>query len=181
MRNARYAVALVLDDMSGTAVHKLAQRLHTSIGISAAAEFPPHVTLAVCTGLDLTRFEVVLRESVATAHALECTLAAVGIFPTPEGVVYLGVAPSLRLVELQTRTVECLRNGGAEVEPYWIPGQWIPHCTLATGLPLEVIPRAIEALIEEFAPFTGVLQQVCVVEAESAGLRYAVDLLRPPC
>jgi 2'-5' RNA ligase len=180
MQNARYAVAVVFDDTAGQAVRAVAERLHGLPQTVQSVAFPPHVTLAVCTDLDLNRFEVVLGECVQATHALECTLASVGIFATAEGVVFLGVAPSPQLVELQAEIFERLETIGANVEPYWIPGQWVPHCTLATSLSLDIIPHAIGRIIQQFVPITGILTRVVVVELESVDECYAFDLATQP-
>jgi 2'-5' RNA ligase len=71
---------------------------------------------------------------------IACTLASVGAFPAAEGVLFLAPAASVELVQLQLEVLERLRQTGAEIEPYWLPRQWVPHCTLAIGFPPEM-PR----------------------------------------
>jgi 2'-5' RNA ligase len=166
MGNARHAVVLVLDDASASKVRALAEQLNPLPRATASAVVPPHVTLAVCTELEVTAFTAIVRDSVETTHALECTLASLAVFPNPEGVVFLGVAPSPELVGLHGQMFERLRQIGAQVEPYWHPGQWVPHCTLAM-LPLQVIPAAIGRVIEGLAPITCVLTRILVVDIES--------------
>ncbi len=178
MRDARHAVVLLFDDTTARAVRTLTEQLHVLPHTVAPAAVPPHVTLAVCTGLDVSGSEAILRQHVEATRALECTLASVGIFSTPEGVIYLGVTPGPRLVVLQAQVVDCLRAIGAGVGRYWIPGQWMPHCTLAAGVPVELIPDAVARVINAFAPRTSVLTRMSVIEMESVQVCYTFEL--PP-
>jgi 2'-5' RNA ligase len=167
MPDARHAIVLVLDDRTSAMVRAVAERLDLLPHTPLPAGVRPHVTLAVCTGLDVPGFEPVLRACVEGRQALECTLASLGIFPTPDGVVFLGVAPSPQLVELQAEIGKRLADMGAQLEPYWIPGQWMPHCTLRTGVPHELLPVAVGRIAEGLAPISGLLTRLLVTEVDS--------------
>jgi hypothetical protein len=40
---------------------------------------------------------------------------------------------SYALVDVHERLVDRLGRFGAQIKSYWLPGQWVPHCTLAAG------------------------------------------------
>jgi 2'-5' RNA ligase len=178
MPDVRHAIVLVLDDRAGSIVRRLAEQLDPLPHTLLPTGVRPHVTLAVCTGLDVAGFEPVLRECAEGRQALECTLASLGIFPTPEGVLFLGVAPSPQLVELQAEICKRLRDMGAQVEPYWIPGQWMPHCTLSTGVARELMPVAVGRIAIGLEPISGLLTRLLVAGVDSSEICYAIDLAR---
>jgi len=124
----------------------------------------PHISLAVFDDLDPDT----LREEVAAfarnTPPLAVTLAAVGIFPGEEGVVYLAPVVTMELLELHARFHRRLRDLGLESAAYYCPGDWVPHCTVATGLPPDKVSLAVEACRSHDVFTTGQLTAVSLVE-----------------
>ena len=160
----RFAVVLGLDVSAAAAVREL--RLQLGLprvsDSSTETEVLPHVTLASCSGLDLELFRPFAAEIAAASGPLPCTLASIGLFPTAEGVLFLAPAISADLVQMQLAVFERLRQIGAAIEPYWTPGQWVPHCTLAIGVPPETIANALRQAMAEFQPIAGQLVRLSV-------------------
>jgi len=48
--------------------------------------------------------------------------------------------------------------------PYYLPGNWIPHCTLACGLSLDAIPAAVEVCSRAMLPVTTNVKRIGLVE-----------------
>lgn len=76
--------------------------------------------------------------------ATRLSLSAVGTFPTAEGVVFLLPAVTVELLSVHARLHSRLEQAGLTVNPYYLPGRWIPHCTVATDLRPEAVPAAVE-------------------------------------
>ena len=68
----------------------------------------------------------------------------VGIFYNETATVFLGVTPTLQLLELQTEVHKIANKYAEEVQPYSRPGDIVFHCTLATSIIMEAVPRVIE-------------------------------------
>jgi 2'-5' RNA ligase len=174
--SGRFAILLSLDTAAVEAVRELSRHLDIAPPRDATRGPPPHVTLAGCTGLDLARFRPLAAEVAAATGPLECTLAGLGVFPTAEGVLYLAPAITSELVQLQLVVVERLRQTGATIEPYWTHGQWVPHCTLAIGMPREAVASALGHAFTEFQPITGQLVRLSVYSIDPPEFCYEFPL-----
>ncbi len=60
-------------------------------------------------------------------HALR--FEALGHFLSPEDVYYLGVTPTISLLNFHKQAYDLFAN--CNIFPYWLPDIWIPHCTIA--------------------------------------------------
>jgi hypothetical protein len=50
----------------------------------------------------------------------------------------------------------------------YVPGRWVPHCTLAREVPADVMDGAVRKAKEAFAPFDATLLEIGLVELETA-------------
>jgi 2'-5' RNA ligase len=135
-----------------------------------------HISLAACDGLDVDRLRPVLAQFAAETPSLPCTLASLGVFSTDEGVLFLAPTASRALIDVQEQMVDRLSRFGAQVGAYWIPGSWVPHCTLAIGIPRELIPSAVGVCHAAFRPISGQLTQVSLFEIGQVRPCYAFGL-----
>lgn len=73
-------------------------------------------------------------------------------FPTVEGVVYLAPDPNPKLLAVHWRFHARLAAHGEPGHPYYRPGRWVPHCTIASGVPPHLISEVMgsPALAEAF-------------------------------
>jgi 2'-5' RNA ligase len=173
----RYAIILDLDESGAAAVRQTTQRMalagHHGISVGSV---PPHVTLAACRNLDVERFRPVVAEVAAQTSILPINFASLGVFPTEEGVIFLAPTTSRALIDLQLEVVRGLLDIGAEVEPYWLAGQWVPHCTLATGIPRGLVSTAVGRVYAALQPISARLTRLSLVEIDSSRLLYTFDL-----
>jgi 2'-5' RNA ligase len=173
-----FAVVLSLDHAADAAVQALSRRLDPTRfpGLISGGEVHAHISLAACEGLDVEQFRPVLAHFAAETPSVPCTLASLGVFPTDEGVIFLAPTASRALIDVQEQMVDRLGRVGAQVGAYWVPGSWVPHCTLAIGIPRELIPAAVGVCHAAFRPISGHLRQVGLFEIGPVGPRYAFDL-----
>jgi 2'-5' RNA ligase len=166
------AVALLFDHAAEAQVRAIRDRL-VGAGLLPAPEtppIPPHITLGVCSGLQLQQLRPVVAELAAETRSLACTLSSVGAFPTAEGVIFLAPTVSHALLQVHEDVLDRMLSLGAEVDPYFRAGQWVPHCTLAIGLPRAHLAAAFSACVEAFVPISVQLTQLVVVEIGSGPL-----------
>jgi 2'-5' RNA ligase len=173
------AVALYFDPAAEAAVRAIIARLLAAGAVSPTpGQLRPHVTLAVCGGIQVKQIRPVVAEIATVTPRLPCTLASVGAFPTEEGVVFLAPNASRALIELQVLVLDALGRLGAEVSPYFQVGSWVPHCTLAVGIQRDRIAAAFGACYEELSPISGRFTQLAVVEINTGESGYSFDLVR---
>ena len=174
----RFAIVLELDDVASAAVRQITQLVATvaresALSVTAVA---PHVTLAACRNLDIEQLRPLLADLAARTPVVATTLASIGVFPAEESVIFLAPAITEELVEVQLGILTRLQDLGGEVEPYWLPGQWVPHCTLATGIPPELISRMVEGALKILRPISASLVRLSLVEINSPRRLYAIEL-----
>jgi 2'-5' RNA ligase len=141
-----YAIELYFDPVSEASItglwETLARRSISSALPDSGAR--PHISLAVLETPDTALLGEMLRIFVQSLSPLSLKLSAVGTFPTQEGVVFLAPVVTLELLEIHKELNNRLAALGLSVNGYYQPGHWIPHCTVAMGLPPERVPLAIE-------------------------------------
>jgi 2'-5' RNA ligase len=158
------AVVLDLDEVSDHRVRQLWLALERQ-GVSsptsvAPATNRPHVTLAIIDGEAPARVAERLEPVLADAPGMPITLTALGFFLTALAPAHLAVAPTTPLVALHGAVHRTLGTTGSW--PYYRPGRWTPHCTLAMGV---CSPSTVaDALGQEALPITATVRSARVVE-----------------
>jgi 2'-5' RNA ligase len=174
-----FVVELFLDESADRAVRAIWRSL-ASAGVSSTIDeigSHPHVSLAMCRELDAARFQPVLERFAAETPPLEVVLASVGVFPTEEGAVFLAPVVSRRLLDLHEGLHGHLSAFGGQSEPYYRPGNWVPHCTVAFGVADDLIPRAVQVCKGAGLPLSGRLVRAALVQYLPARVLYAFDLV----
>lgn len=160
------AVPLYFDPATETAIaaviKELAERgvapyMHTS-GIR------PHITLSIYRDLPRDACYRILGDLAAAQPPLPVNFSHLGIFTQPNPVVFLAPTISPALYELHTRVSALLDAVGDLPAPYYLPGNWVPHCTLAVEMPAENIPAAVEIAQQFPLPLTGALAEISMLE-----------------
>lgn len=135
----RLGVAVVLDPPASDEV----QGLRRAAGDPSLERIPPHVTLVPpvnVRGDDLGAALAVLRRAAATVRPLTLTLGRVSTFLPVNPVLYLAVGgdtDGLRVLR------DAVFRAPLERSLTW---PWVPHATLADGVPEERIAAALEAM-----------------------------------
>ncbi len=157
-----YAVELLFDAATEAALRRLITGENTA--------HRPHVSLGGCRSL---RDRNVLIRSLQTladeqAGPLPVTLACLGVFPGDEGIVFYGVTVTTGLLLLHRRFHAAFTPQASDWSPFYEPGVWVPHCTLAYGLMPERLPEALALLQSQLLPsLSGLLTGIALVEIPS--------------
>jgi 2'-5' RNA ligase superfamily protein len=160
-----HAIEMFFDDRADAGVRRIWQVLADAGLPSLAARthrrHRPHVSLTVCEsldGADLTRLRAVLAGRRPVLH-----LYVLGTFPGAEGVLFLGVPVTSSLLALHAAAHEALAGQPVRHWPYFLPGNWVPHCSLAQDLDGDGMAEAFR-LLAGYRPITATVTSAGVTD-----------------
>src|SRR5687768_10007811 len=129
-----YALELQFDAATDAAIRGVWRALEAA-GMPTPARAPgrPHLSLARCDVQAPVRFATALARFAAGVAPFDVEFGSVGVF-VPEGWVFLAPLPAPELLGLHVRMHQWLAEpaggvGAVHDDPY-VPGRWVPHCTL---------------------------------------------------
>jgi 2'-5' RNA ligase len=144
-----YAVEMYLDAEAERRVKHL-WHTHMDEGVGSVLVdigSRPHISLTVLEDAHPDELHELRGQLECLARELppiDLSLAAVGTYPTAEGVVFLVPSVSAQLVRAHQVVHQRLSAIGMSSSLYYQPGFWIPHCTVATDLKPDMLPLAME-------------------------------------
>ncbi|GIP33938.1 2'-5' RNA ligase family protein [Paenibacillus sp. J2TS4] len=162
----RYAVELFVDDRTEQYVRGLWKGLEQkgiTDDMASIQEIQPHLTVAVYNELDTERFQDEMAAFMQGTLALTVPVDIVGCFPA-SGTVFLGPTVTAGLLQLHQRFHNRFNELRSQAIPFYLPGRWNPHCTLATNLTSSQLGKTLDYCVGQFSPFQAVLQQIGLVE-----------------
>jgi 2'-5' RNA ligase len=162
-----YAIELFCDHESEKAVCEIWDGLGAALGQPSLSELGarPHVSLAVYSdGLYTTGFRERLLEFAQSVSPFEFMLSSVGAFPGSEGVVFLAPVATRQLLAVHARFHEVFAQYDEPGTAYYLPGNWVPHCTVAIDLAAAEVREAVGYCREAFQPITGRFEEIGLVE-----------------
>ncbi len=181
-----FAVELYFDAASEAAVRavwrELAEReivcyLHES-------ENRPHVSLAAYEQLRLAECERALRRFANETAPFPLTLSHLGVFPIAhegqEAVVFAAPTVTRHLLDLHEEMHRLLGLLGRSPWAYYLPGAWVPHCTLAFRLPARLVPDALAVCRRLALPLACQVEAIGVSETGRAKPLFAHGLRPAP-
>ena len=126
--------------------------------------YRPHISLAVFEDYKQKEFDNMFKNFVQELPSLSLSLENIGIFPTDEGVVFLGVVITQELLSIHNNLHRMLSTLVSNSRQYYHPDKWIPHCTLAIDLKPNKLIEAVRLCSKENLPITLQIHQIGIVE-----------------
>jgi 2'-5' RNA ligase superfamily len=165
------AVCVLLDDHGDAAVRRLWRRLEEA-GVPTLLSHThgrhvPHLTYASLRGYDLDAVRDALA-ALPARDAMELRFDAFGTFRRSR--CWLAPAVTSELAERQETVATACAATGAELHRHYVPGDWVPHLTLAPRLHLGHLPT-VAAAVYDVLPLVTVGTAVALVDT-STGMRY---------
>ena len=161
-----FAVELRFNTQSEERIFDVWNVIHEA-GISSSvleASYRPHVSLGVCNRLDASAFEAELSTFAASVAPFSLSLSSVGIFPGAEGVVFLGATVTEQLLNIHAAFHKFFEKHAQEQWAYYAVGNWVPHCTIASGLSEHQIAQAVAVCRQISLPISAEITGVGLVE-----------------
>lgn len=161
------AVCLLLDTRGEQAVRRLWQRLEND-GIGTLLTHThrrhvPHLSYAVLRSYDLDEVTAALTQ-LPDAGPVTLRFDALGMFRRSR--TWLVPAVTADLAGRQERVIAALETTGADLHRHYLPGAWVPHCTLAVRSQLERLPT-IAAAVYDVLPLVTTADRAALVDTST--------------
>ncbi|MFI5839010.1 2'-5' RNA ligase family protein [Catenuloplanes sp. NPDC051500] len=111
----------------------LGNRHRPHVSLAAAPRLDPDVVAEALDGLE-----------VGTGHSLSMDFSGQFV----GRVLWLGVTPTEELLAHHRAVHERLAAAGVEVWEHYLPGRWVPHCTVSMRVPNAQMAHAVRRCIE---------------------------------
>ena len=160
-----FAVEMYMDADSEAQIRRTWEAL-AEAGIKSSmleAGYRPHVSLGVCGELDVDGLAKELSSFAESVSPFELTLSSVGLFPSSEGVIFLGVTPTQRLLDVNHNFHQFFGKYAKSQRDYQV-GKWVPHCTLAFDLSDGMLSEAIEVCGRMSLPIHSRVEEIGIAE-----------------
>jgi 2'-5' RNA ligase len=132
-----HVVVVFFDDRADRAVRALWKRLDQagvpSLGTLSKKPLPPHVTFAAAKAIPRKTRDA-LKEELRTLALPSLWLSNLGTFPNSENVLMLGAVVDAELLAVHSAIHDILAGQVQSPSAYYMPGSWVPHCTLTQGI-----------------------------------------------
>ena len=89
----------------------------------------PHISLAVFDDIDIQSVEKLIEKVIKNESTFTLKMSSLGIFPSNQNILFLSPVPSERLINLHTKLHFAIKDIESNWD-YYLPNQWVPHCTL---------------------------------------------------
>ncbi|CCH27709.1 2'-5' RNA ligase family protein [Actinosynnema sp. NPDC047251] len=136
--------------------------------VGATFERPPHLTYAVA-GTIGPKVRAELREDLSRLWLPDLWLHTLGTFSATENVLHLGAVVDSELLAVHSAIHDVLAGRVKNPSAYYLPGTWVPHCTLLHGTTDEETVRAFAAL-HPVEPIRAKVREMAVVDTQTGGI-----------
>jgi 2'-5' RNA ligase len=102
-----------------------------------ALNYPPHITFAIYDAPEVTgAIAIAAMERAAQGRtAIEITFNRIRTFDGPSLILWADPEPKEMLLDIHPKIHSAINPGFCR--PHYRPGNWVPHCTLATRIVAE--------------------------------------------
>jgi 2'-5' RNA ligase len=161
------AVCLLFDSRTDEAVRGLWRRLE-DVGVPTLlshthGQHTPHLSYAVLRTFDVDKItdamDLLPDEGPMTLH-----FDALGMFRRSRS--WLVPAVTSDIAARQERVVQAVESTGADLHRHYVPGVWVPHCTVAPRIRLEELPK-LASLVYDVLPLTSTVESAALINSST--------------
>jgi 2'-5' RNA ligase len=163
------ALEFWFDDAADAAVRGLWRRLDKagvpSLATRTHGRHRPHVTFAVAGAIP-PRTRETLREDLRLLSIPSLWLSTLAAFSTSETVLMLAAVVDTELLAVHSAVHDVLAKKVKQPSAYYLPGSWVPHCTLAQGMEPAQMTAGFAALYP-VEPIKARVTEIAVVDSHT--------------
>ena len=164
------AVCLLFDRRSEQAVRSLWDRIEQagvpSLRSHTHGRHVPHVSYAVLRRWDEDAVSAALG-SLKGGAPVELQFDGLGLFR--RGRTWLVAGVSADFVARQQRVVDAVTATGADLHKHYVPGTWLPHCSLAPRATLAQL-SVVAAAVFDVLPMRATLDRAALVNSATGDI-----------
>jgi hypothetical protein len=159
------AICLLFDGKSERAVRALWDRVE-ELGVSSMSSHThgrhvPHVSYAVLRSWDLAAVSAAVA-ALGAGSPIELTFDGVGLFR--RGRTWLVAGATAEFFARQQRVVDAVVATGAELHKHYVPGIWLPHCSLAPRVRTTQLSLVASAVLD-IMPLRAKLEHAALIDS----------------
>ncbi|MDJ1475150.1 2'-5' RNA ligase family protein [Bacillus sp. LS15-K4] len=159
-----YVIIATFDREFTNKITELQNEITNIIGTNQLAGVEPHITLADYNELDANLYTKKLEEFVAVQENMaEVTFPSVGIFPI-NGTIFLAPTITDELLKLHYSYHNNFKAFHDNFNSYYVPGKWVPHCTIANRLHANHFLSVMEYIYEKFDYTTASIEKLKLIK-----------------
>ena len=129
----------------------------------------PHITLANYYDLNQDEYIGLMDNYYEDQSIVNISLNTIGSFlnhPT----IFLSPTITKELMELHTNHHDYFKKFNRYANPYYLPDQWIPHCTLANKVSTDKLAEAFHYCLNNHQTIVGELREVALIQLADEGI-----------
>ncbi|ERI89664.1 hypothetical protein HMPREF1982_04529 [Clostridiales bacterium oral taxon 876 str. F0540] len=161
-----YAVAALFDNETEKCIKDLWKSLSDK-GISNYGQEVKnrraHITIADYNNLDKNSFESLLEEVYRDKAEVEISLSIIGTF-IKSGTLFVSAPITKELHEFHKNYHYNFAKFNDDSNSLYLPGKWVPHCTIASRLNNKNMLRAFEYCTKELSVIKGSITEIALLE-----------------
>ncbi|MTI47934.1 2'-5' RNA ligase family protein [Sporosalibacterium faouarense] len=158
-----YSIELYFDKRSTEKIIKIRREFHKQ-GISIENVGQPHITLAIYEDLDLEKYKEELKAYSQEIKTFDITLSNIGMFVTESPVLFISPIVTKELLNIHSEFHTKFKKHSGSAWEYYIPDNWVPHCTLIMGIENNNINRAIKSCKDLGLPIDATIEGIGILE-----------------
>ena len=156
-----YAVELFFEEPGATQLRELFQKTGSPL-LSWGAT--PHISLAVIDEVDEASLIKITKKFASETQPFKTRFSSLGTFPGEKRVVFLAPIVTNQILDLHSRFHKLLEKAGLKSNPLYLPGQWVPHCTITEDQSSQDSLKSIETLTHFIPQNTFTISSVHIVK-----------------
>jgi len=163
-----YALVGYLDDETEACFRKsweeLSEKNITQYGVETKGK-RPHITIADYDDLDKDRFIDLLRKFYEDKSKVDISLNILGTFINT-GTLFLAPTLSTELLSFHSSYHNHFKEFNINVNSFYLPGKWGPHCTIASRLSEDNMVQAFRHCKNNLNKIHSKLNEIALLEVE---------------
>ncbi|MFD5829580.1 2'-5' RNA ligase family protein [Lentzea sp. NPDC060358] len=161
-----HALVAFFDDEADRKVRELQTR------VGGEFRYPPHLTYAVASTIG-PKVRKELREDLDRLWLPDLYLHTLSTFSTSENVLMLAAVVDTELLAVHSAIHDVLASKVKNPSAYYLPGNWVPHCTLVHDVDDEAMKAAF-AKVFPVEPIRAKVREVSIVDTQTG----EIDVLK---
>lgn len=124
----------------------------------------PHITLTVFNEIDNKLVTNKLQNFRQEIKPVEISFSHVGSFLSEQGIVFLAPTVTRELLELHQKFHNYFADVKEKQVEYYLPDNWVPHCTVAINVSDCKVAQAIEEIVSNYQPLNATIESISFVK-----------------